>query len=647
MSSLSQSRVGTSKQIVVVDTSRSPFARLRPLGLAEVRINDAFWTPRLEINRTATIPFEYEQCESTGRLDNFRRVIGQYDGPFQGRYFNDSDVYKWLEAASWSLATHPDPELEAQVNKTIELIAAVQDKDGYLDTYFTFERVPERWTNLPVLHELYCAGHLIQAAVAHHRATGSDAFLNVAKRLADHIVETFGPDARSGACGHPEVEMALVELARDTGDKRYLQEAQFFIEQRGHHLPSMNGSPYDQDHAPIREQHEVVGHAVRALYLYSGVTDVSAETGEPALEQTLEALWDNFTTRKVYITGGAGARYEGEAFGSDYELPNDRAYAETCAAIASLMWNWRLLLLKGEARFADMIETTLYNSVLSGVSLDGEVFFYQNPLADNGHHRRQPWFTTACCPPNIARLFASLPGYLYSASDAGLWTHLYIASTVTTTLPDGQPVTLQQQTNYPWDGEIELAVTLNSPSLFSLFLRIPEWAAGARVTINGEAFTQPIEPGSYLEIHRQWQSGDRVHLSLPMEVRMLASDSHVANDYNRVAMMRGPLVYCAEQVDNPGIDLANVVLPAQPVWEVIDRPDLLGGVRAIQTQALLINPENPNHNSDKASKPSLYRPYTAAKPTYTSTSLTAIPYYAWANREAGAMQVWLPIDPYM
>lgn len=641
MSSLSRSQAATSQKTVVVDTSRSPFARLRPLGLTDVRIHDAFWTPRLEINRTATIPFEYEQCESTGRLDNFRRIIGLYDGPFQGRYFNDSDVYKWLEAASWSLATHPDPVLEAQVNQTIELIAAAQDKDGYLDTYFTFERVTERWTNLPVLHELYCAGHLIQAAVAHHRATGSDALLNVATKLADHIVATFGPTAHSGACGHPEIEMALVELARDTGDERYLQEAQFFIEQRGHSLPSMDGRAYDQDHAPIREQHEVVGHAVRALYLYSGVTDVSAEKGEKALEQTLETLWDNFTSRKVYITGGAGARYEGEAFGADYELPNDRAYAETCAAIASVMWNWRLLLLKGEARFADMIETTLYNSVLSGVSLDGEVFFYQNPLADNGQHRRQPWFTTACCPPNIARLFASLSGYLYSTSEAGLWTHLYIASTATTTLPDGQSVTLEQKTNYPWDGEIELSLQLGSPSLFSLFLRVPAWAAGATVTINGEAFTQPVELGSYVEIHREWQSGDVVHLSLPMEIRMLVSNAHVATDYNRVAMMRGPLVYCAEQVDNPGIDLANVILPAKPVWETVDRPDLLGGVRTIQTHALLTN----TGKSDEA-ETSLYRPYTPTKPTYTSTSLTAIPYYAWANREAGAMQVWLPIDPY-
>ncbi|GAC1360660.1 MAG: glycoside hydrolase family 127 protein [Ktedonobacteraceae bacterium] len=639
MSLRNQSQANKPARTVVVDTARSPFARLHPLSLTNVRIKDAFWMPRLEINRTATIPFAYEQCEATGRLDNFRRVVGGYDGPFQGRYFNDSDVYKWLEAASWSLATHPDARLEFQVNETIKLLAAAQGEDGYLNTYFSFERIPERWTNLPVLHELYCAGHLIQAAVAHHRATGSDSLLNVAVRMADHIVATFGPQGRAGACGHPEVEMALVELARETGDERYQREAQFFIEQRGHHLASMSGKMYDQDHAPIREQREVVGHAVRALYLYAGVTDVVAETGEQALVQALEALWENFTARKVYVTGGAGARYEGEAFGADYELPNERAYAETCAAIASVMWNWRLLLLKGEARFADLLEQTLYNSVLSGVSLDGEVFFYQNPLADSGQHRRQPWFTTACCPPNIARLFASLPGYLYSTSEEGVWMHLYVASTATTTLPDGRSLTIEQQTNYPWEGEIALSLQLDEPSLFSLFLRIPAWATDASITINGETFAQPIAAGRYVELRRQWQSGDSVHLSLPLEVRMLASNAHVANDYNRVAMLRGPLVYCIEQADNPGIDLATVVLPAQPAWEAVERPDLLGGIRTIQTRALLANPLVP--------ATSLYHPYTAARPTYTPTRLTAIPYYAWANRVAGAMQVWLPIDPYV
>ncbi len=634
-----RSQTTQAQQAVVVDTLHSPYARLRPVSITDVQIHDTFWSPRLEINRRDTLPYQYQQCEATGRLDNFRRVTGQYKGPFQGRYFNDSDVYKWLEAASWTLATHPTEDLAAQVNAVIEIIAAAQDKDGYLDTYFTFERVPERWTNLAEMHELYCAGHLIQAAVAHHRATGTSSLLDVAIRLANHILATFGPAGRAGACGHPEVEMALVELARTTGDQRYLQEAQFFIDQRGKHLPSMNGREYDQDHLPVREQREIVGHAVRALYLYSGVTDVYTETGEVALDTAAEALWHNFTTQKTYITGGAGARYEGEAFGESYELPNARAYTETCASIASVMWNWRLLLAKGEARFADNLENALYNGVLSGVSLDGQTYFYQNPLADNGKHRRQPWFGTACCPPNIARLFASLPGYIYTTSDEGLWTHLYVDNTAAVTLPDGQRATVQQHTNYPWDGDIELEIQLAEPATFSLFTRIPAWASGARITINGNEFNQPVEPGSYAEIHRTWQQGDSVHLSLPLNVRMVESNRHVTNNYQRVAILRGPLVYCVEQADNADIDLDQVVLAAQTTWEPVKRSDLLSGIYTLQTQALL--------TTSTAADAALYRPYRAAKPVYTPTTLTAIPYYIWANREPGAMRVWLPIDPYI
>lgn len=620
---------------VVVDTSHSPHAQLQPLALNDVRLQDTFWVPRLEVNRKVTLLFQYQQCEETGRLDNFRRAGGTYQGPFQGTFFNDSDVYKWVEAASWSLATHPDPELTEQVDKVIALIAAAQEENGYLNTYFMFERAAERWTDLRVMHEMYCAGHLIQAAVAHHRATGSKSLLNVAVRLADHILATFGPNARSGACGHPEIELALVELARDTGDTRYLQEAQFFIDQRGQHLPNMSGKEYDQDHAPIREQAEIVGHAVRALYLYAGATDIYAETGEAALQNALEALWHNFTERKMYITGGAGARYEGEAFGHDYELPNDRAYTETCAAIASLMWNWRLLQLKGEARFADMIETALYNGILSGTSLTGEEYFYQNPLADNGKHRRQPWFKTACCPPNIARLFASLPGYLYSTSEEGLWVHLYIASTATATLSNGQSITIQQQTNYPWESEIQLTLQLQEPARFSLFARIPAWATEAAVKINGVPADTEIQPGSYARLHRTWQSGDVIEISLPQPVRLVESNPLVANNRHRVAVMRGPLVYCVEQADQSGCDIRDIVLPTKSDWQIVNRPDLLGGIVTIQTEA---------YAAQDSEQHTLYRPYGSSTPTLKPVQLTAIPYYAWANRDAGAMQVWLPIE---
>ncbi len=615
----------------LVNTSHSPFARLRPLSLTQVQLNDTFWTRRREVNRTVMLPLQYQQCEATGRLNNFRRAAGSYKGAFEGIFFNDSDVYKWLEAASWTLATQEDAQLAAQVNETIALIAAAQDKNGYLNTYFTFERASERWTNLQWMHELYCAGHLIQAAIAHHRATGKDSLLTVAIRFADHILDTFGPTKKRGACGHPEIEMALVELARETGDSRYLDEALFFINERGQHLPDMNGYEYDQDHAPIREQHEIVGHAVRALYLYSGVTDIYIEKGEQALLDALEALWHNFTERKLYITGGAGARYEGESFGADYELPNERAYAETCAAIASVMWNWRLLHLRGEARFSDTLENALYNCVLAGVSLDGQTYFYQNPLADQGKHRRQPWFGTACCPPNIARLLASLSSYLYSTSDEGIWVHLYATSSATIDLSNKQRVTIQQQTDYPWHGAVDFTIQTEQPALFSLFLRIPEWATDAQLVINGEAFKASLKPGTYAEIRREWQGGDSVHLSLPMPVRLLESHPYVTNNHDRVAIMRGPLVYCIEQADSE-FDIRDVMLPTTATWEEIEQPHLLDGIIMLKTNAVLAASPGPK----------LYPPYSEAQPMHTTVPLIAIPYYAWANRTPGFMQVWLP-----
>jgi len=604
-----------------------------------VILSDTFWTPRLEVNRRVTLPSQYQQLEDTGRLNNFRRVAGLYQGEYQGPYYNDSDVYKWLEAASWTLATHPDEVLEAQVNDTIALIAAAQDESGYLDTYFAFERTAQRWTNLRVLHELYCAGHLIQAAVAHARATHSRSLLNVAIRLADHILNTFGPNARSGSSGHPEIEMALVELARETGEPRYMQEAQFFIDQRGTPSSTLSGGFYDQDHAPVRDQSTIVGHAVRALYLYCGVTDVYTETGEQALLDAAETVWHDFMERKVYITGGAGARHEGEAFGDSYELPNERAYAETCASIASVMWNWRLLQLNGEARFADAIENALYNGLLSGLSLDGTHYFYENPLADSGNHRRQPWFGTACCPPNLARLLAELPGYIYSTSDEGLWVHLYIDSSVTVTLPNNSSnrnITLRQQTNYPWSGDIELTLQLDEPTSFSLFLRIPAWASEAKLTVNGEPFSQGVTAGSYVQLNRHWASGDTVRLSLPMTVRLVESNPHVTNNHGRVAVMRGPLVYSMEQADHPNLDMYRVILPGMSQWDVVERPDLLGGIVALRTEAM--------YPVQHPSSQLLYRTYDATKPAYRLFSLTAIPYYAWANREAGAMSVWLPVE---
>ena len=626
----------TTHAAVVVDTRQSPFVRLRPLSLDAVTIDDTFWAPRRRVNHAVTLPAQYAQLEQTGRLHNLRRAAGQEQGAFEGRFFNDSDVYKWLEAAAWVLAAERDERLQAQVDDLIALIAAAQDADGYLNTYFTFARVPERWTDLAVMHELYCAGHLIQAAVAHHRALGRRDLLDVAVRLADHIVATFNPMGRQGADGHPEIEMALVELSRDTGDERYRHQAQFFVDQRGQHPPTISGKEYHQDHAPVRAQHEVVGHAVRALYLYAGMTDLYAETGEQALWETLDTLWRNLQGRKIYITGGAGARHEGEAFGDDYELPNRRAYAETCAAIAHVMWAWRLLLVTGEACYGDALETALYNGVLSGISLDGETYFYENPLADRGNHRRQPWFGTACCPPNVARLLASLPGYVYTTSDKGLWVHLYATGTATAALTDVGVVTLRQQTNYPWDGEITLTIDPPDVALFSLFLRVPKWAEGASVTVNDEVIGAPVRPGHYMEIRRQWAQGDVVRLTLPLAVRLLSSHPYVINNRDRVALVRGPLVYCVEAADHPGVDPWDLVLSTDAAWRVEREPDLLGGIMVLRT-------EDARARVDDGWEGQLYRSFDTPSAATTRVPLTAIPYYVWANRDAGPMQVWLPI----
>ncbi len=619
----------------VVDTSRSKHTQLQPVPLDAVQLTDTFWTPRIRINRETTLRSQFQHIESTGRLDNFRRASGKKDLPFQGIYFNDSDVYKWLEAAAWTLATERSPELERMVDDVVSEIEAAQQPDGYLNTYFMFERETERWTDLPAKHEMYCAGHLIQAAVAHHRSTGSERLLQVARRLADHICSVFGPEEegkRPGTDGHEEIEMALVELYRDTGDERYLRQAEYLVRVRGRGLAG--GTEYTQDHRPFTEQDEIVGHAVRAVYLNAGAADLYAETGDVALHETLLRLWGSMTTRRMYVTGGIGSRYEGEAFGKDYELPNERAYAETCAAIGSVMWNWRMLMLAGEARYADLLETTLYNAVLQGLSLDGQEYFYQNPLEDDGTHRRSAWFGCACCPPNVARMLASLPGYQYSVSGAALWVHLYAEGTARVALPDGIEVSVRQRTRYPWDGEVLLEV--DTEGEFALRLRVPAWCEqGATLEVNGEPVSESVTPGEYSEVRRSWSPGDMVRLHLPMPVRQVECHPHVAENRGRVALMRGPLLYCVEAADNPNVDLRNLMLPADAGLREQDRPDLLGGVVLLTGQARLAPPA-------PLWEQTLYRPARGDDSTVgEAVQVTAIPYYTWANRKPGQMRVWL------
>ena len=627
-----------------VNLSRSPYVGLRPVGVDAVRLEDSFWKPRLDTNREVTIPAQLKHCYETGRIDNFRRAAGKIGGEFKGLYsFDDSDVYKWAESASWSLATHPDVKLEADLDAVIQEIADAQGPDGYLNTYFMFEREAERFTNLKDKHEIYCAGHLIQAAIAHKRATGKTTLLDVAIRFADLLDSLFGPEPkRMGTCGHEEAEMALVELYRETGEVRYLNLARFMIDARGQKPGLFGNGRYYQDHAPFIEQKDMTGHAVRQMYLNCGAADVSSEQDAWAYRAALETLWNNFVTKRMYVTGAAGSRHDGEAFGDDYELPNDRAYAETCAAIGSVMWNWRMLNMTGQAKYADLMEHTLYNAFLSGLSLDGTRYFYENPLADNGNHRRQEWFGCACCPPNIARLLASLPGYFYSVTHAGIWTHLYASGTADITTPNGGHVTITQQTQYPWDGVVEITVKKHNSLAEFLYLRIPDWALDARITVNGEPHEyDELEKGGYVEIGLGSHADEVIRLTLPMPVEALLTQPYVFGNRNHIALQRGPLIYCVEDADYPNTeevmnqDVRRLSLSVEITQKLqVERADdLLGGVCVLRGEAI----------SEVDGPEELYYPVWRRTPYLLPVSFTAIPYYAWANREPGAMQVWIPV----
>jgi DUF1680 family protein len=602
--------------------------------LTAVTLADDFWGPRRRLNHEVVLPAQYQQLEETGRVDNLRRAGGLKTGiPFQGYYYNDSDVYKWLEAVAWTLAEGPDAELECMAEEVITAIAAAQRPDGYLNSYFALERADERWTNLRDQHELYCAGHFIQAAIAHYRATGSERLLAIARRLADHIDTVFGPaeGQRPGMSGHPEIEMALVELARATGETRYLALTQFLLDQRGHGL--IGSKKYHQDYEPFRDMDRIMGHAVRAVYLNAGATDLYAETGEAALRQALDRMWENMDTRQRYVSGGIGSRYLGEAFGEDFELPNRRAYAETCAAIGSIFWNWRMLLLEGDARYADLIETTLYNAVLVGFSLDGLSYFYTNALASQGEHSRQPWFSCACCPPNVARLLASLPGYFYSLSTEGVWMHQYAAGRALLHLLDDSEVMLHVRSDYPWGETVEIEV--QSAGEFALLLRVPGWCPTATLEVNGRPFADELVPSTYANLQRTWRPGDVVRLRLPMPVRRVACHPYVAENAGRVALFRGPLLYCLEEIDHPGVELRDVVLPVGMVFQPEFLPELLDGVIVLRGMAQVVPP-------DEGWMGQLYRPADQMPPVAgQSVPITAIPYYAWANRGANPMQVWL------
>ncbi len=626
-----------------------------PTPFSRVMVKKGFWLPRLDTNRDVTIWYDFHKCEETGRIDNFAKAGGLMEGKFQGLVWDDSDVFKIIEGAAYSLATHPDPKLDAYLDSLIAKIAAAQQPDGYLYTHRTLlgKNVSQgagktRWSRLSGSHELYNAGHLYEAAVAHHLATGKRTLLNVATRNADLICRTFGPDKIHDVPGHEEIEIGLVKLFRLTGETKYLDLAKFFLDQRGHaERGNLHGKAL-QDHQPVIEQEEAVGHAVRAGYLYSAMTDIAALAKSPDYVAAVDKLWKNVVEKKLSLTGGVGPRRHGEAYDKAYELPNAEAYNETCAAIANALWNHRMFLLHGDGKYVDVLERILYNGFLSGVSLTGNQFFYCNPLAhdghtpfNQGHAGRSAWFRTSCCPVNVVRFLPSIAGYVYAQKNDAVYVNLFVNSQTKLQLPTGD-ISLSQHTDYPWSGQIKIDVTPDSEADFALHVRIPGWArnqpipsdlyryqrssdAKPTLMINGKLVELELEKG-YAVVRRRWAKGDTIKLNLPLPVRQVLSHPLVKANVGRVAIERGPIVYCIEAVDNQGHAL-NVSMPEENEFSVEHRPDLLGGVTVLQGRGVA------NRRDDQG------------KVVTAEVQLTAIPYYAWANRQMGEMAVWLPRDP--
>lgn len=639
--------IGIGLAVIVAIPASSGFAaegtlaKLRAVPFTDVKITDAFWSARQETNRFASIPVNLENLEKAGNLQNFRLAAKGAREGYQGPVFMDSDAYKALEAASYSLATHPDPALERQLDDIIATLAAAQQPDGYLNTYFIVKEPDKRWTNLRDWHELYCAGHLFEAAVAHFQATGKRNFLNVAIKLADNIDSVFGPPPkRMGYPGHPEIELALIKLWRVTGERRYFELARFFVENRGRKLfAEEHKTPLDrydgsywQDDVPIYEHRNIKGHAVRAAYLMSGTTDVAAETGDARLLAMLNRVWRNTTERNMYITGGIGPSAHNEGFTVDYDLPNATAYQETCATVALAQWSHRLALLYGDAKYADVVERALYNGVLAGVSQDGTKFFYVNPLESNGKHHRQPWFGCACCPPNVARTIASLGGYAYAVSDDALWVNLYIQGSMKVKIA-GVPVELEVTTDYPWDGKVTLKPRLTKPAKFQLRLRLPAWCNEPKLRVNSKIEINPWIEKGYAVLDREWKKGDKVELELPMPVQRIAANPKVKSNENLLAIQRGPVVYCIEE-DGRG-SLSSLFLPANAELKPAKCGSWFGGAGVIGILGV----------AQEAKQHTWHRELYQAVAPGREVNFTATPYCLWDNRKPGPMKVWLPVAP--
>jgi DUF1680 family protein len=631
---------------------------IRPVPFTQVKVTDEFWSPRLATNRTATIPYDFKKCEETGRISNFAKAAKLMKGKHEGIFFNDSDVYKVVEGASYSLAIHPDPNLDKYLDDLIAKFAAAQEPDGYLYTARTIDpnhpapgAGSKRWELLPSAHELYNMGHMIEGAVAHWQATGKRSFLEVAIKCGDLLDRVFGPSGNHGVAGHEEIEIALVKLYRATGNDKYLKLAKFFLDQRGNAAGHKLYGDFCQDHKPLLQQTEAVGHCVRAGYLYSGMADVAALTGSAEYVRAIERIWQDVVGTKLYLTGGIGLHGHGEGFGKPYDLPNEASYSETCASIANAMWNHRMFLLSGDGKYMDVAERTIYNGMLAGVSLSGDRFFYTNLLYSNGKHQRSLWFDCSCCPSNVVRFVPSLPGYAYGVGGDCLYVALYVAGQATVKMPAGD-VRLSVQTRYPWDGSVKIAVdpaATAGAGEFELCLRIPGWASGqvvpsdlyafvpapaaagaaspaaapaATAKVNGQAVAARMDKG-FAHVRRKWSAGDIVELTLPMEVRRVLANEKVAADVGLVAIQRGPLVYCAEGVDNPG-GLRNVVLGDDVALTPEQRKDLLGGVTVLVGKAASLRQAEDGKGTVREDRP-----------------IVLLPYYAWAHRAAGEMAVWL------
>lgn len=640
MKALSQANQGG-----CVDSRASQFSRLRTLPASAVRLTvGGFWADRQALNRKVSLRHVYRMCETTGRIKNFKIAAGWETGEHQGLLFNDSDIYKWLEGMAWELARQDDPDLRRMVEDAIPAIQAAQMPDGYLNTFIQLKEPTKRWANITDWHELYCAGHLFQAAVAFKRALDDDRLLEVACRFADCIDAAFGPGKIELGCGHPEIEMALVELYRETQVKRYLDLAKFFIDVRGQRQLKQGwaASDYYQDHLPVREAPEAVGHAVRQLYLATGAMDVYLETGDSALMEAMERLWQDVTRTKMFITGGVGSRHQGESFGDPYELPSDQCYCETCATIASLMFNWRMLLATGESRFADEVERALYNGILSGYALDGRHFLYVNQLMirearfarfstevdGRGMTGRPEWYLCACCPPNVTRLLASIHHYFATVDLTGIQIHLYGAAELTSEWGD-----LHISTRYPWDGCVKVEIQTSTESEWTLALRKPGWSRAGKIQVNGQTIEAPLSASGYWELRRIWQTGDVVTLDLGLEPFLVAANGRVDAVRGSVAIQRGPVVYCLEAHDQPdGTNLLDVEIDPGGVLESVWKADILGGVVMVKGKGMMLDGDRP-----------LYQRLDEISDDGKPISITAIPYYAWGNRGLEAFRVWIPL----